>query len=153
MVDDGRVNQPRDEQPVFEGGHGIKTRIEMLIWVDRTETGDLADGCNEAIEMNGKRGDSRCMYVQLSFDVPAKYRAEEAGIAPGPMLTKKGRQIDRGTIELAVPGAKGVGIAEFYPGGEPGSTLRWDVGSNELGYKTLKYKIPKKSEFLPLNFS
>lgn len=124
----------------------------MVLYVDASEDGDLADDCVAEIEASGKPSDDHCLYVQWSMDVPRKYPAEEAGLAPGPLLTPKGRQIDNFTIATGLPGAKNVHIAAHYPGGEPGSTLRWDVGSNERGYRTVKWTVPKRSEFLPLNF-
>lgn len=152
-VDDARVNRPVSEQPKFDAGRKLESSIDAIIYVDASTEGDLSKGCADEIESSGKSSDTHCLLVQFAMNVPSSYRAEEAGLAPGPLLNPDGRQIEKATVTDGVPGAKHVTIAEFYAGGTPGSTLRWDVGSNEQGWKTMKYRIPKLDAFLPINFS
>lgn len=151
-VDPARVNQPASTQPKFDGGHGIATSIDMILYIDPAGDGDLSQGCADEIESSDTPKATHCVMVQFAMDVPSKYRADAANISPGPMLTPKGKQINKYTTTDGVPGAKHVVITEYYAGGEPGSTVRWDVGSNERGYKTLKYGIPKIDAFQPINF-
>lgn len=153
VVDDGRVNQPTSEQPRFDGGDKITTSLDSVLYVDAAGEGELSQGCADEIEASGNAKDSHCLMVQFAMDVPASYRAETAGLAPGAMLTPNGRQIDKATITDGVPGAKHVVIAEFYAGGTPGSTVRWEVGSNEQDWKTIKYRIPQIQAFRPISFS
>ena len=152
QVDPGRINQPVDSQPTFDGGDGITVRIENLLYVDTTLPGDLADECADEIRLFGTASDTRCLYVQWSFDVPADYEGDAAGLTPGPLLTPAGRQIDRAFVTEGVPGAKNVVMSTYYPGGEPGSTLRWEIGSNEREWKDLQYEVPDVSSFMPINF-
>jgi hypothetical protein len=152
QVDPGRINQPTDSQPTFDGGDGITVRIENLLYIDTEISGDLADECANEIRLFGDPSDTRCLYVQWSFDVPEDYDGDTAGLTPGPLLTPAGRQINQATITDGVPGAKNVVASAYYPGGEPGSTLRWEIGSNEREWKPLQYEIPASSSFLPLNF-
>jgi len=151
-VDPSRVNQP-NEQPTFTTEQGLITRLDMLVYVNAAKEGSLSQECYRAISAFGKSDDTHCLMVQFELDVPADYRADVAGISPGSLLTPEGRQIDSGSFAPGVPGAKNVVITEMYVGGEPGSTLRWSVGSNEVGHETLKYEIPGIDAFMPLNFS
>lgn len=151
-VDPGRINQPIDSQPTFDGGDGIAVRIENLLYVDTAVSGDLADECADEIRLFGTASDTHCLYVQWSFDVPADYEGDAAGLTPGPLLTPAGRQIDQASITEGVPGAKNVVMSAYYPGGEPGSTLRWEIGSNEGEWEPLQYEVPDSDGFLPLNF-
>ena len=152
-VDSGRVNQPTSEQPRFDGGKKLATRIDMILYVESAAEGEISEGCADEIESSGKSSDTHCLMVQFAMDVPFSYRADEAGLAPGPLLNPDGRQIDKATVTDGVPGAKHVTISEFYAGGKPGSTLRWEIGSNEQDWKTLKYQVPKLDAFKPINFS
>lgn len=152
QVDPARVNQPSGSQPMFDGGDGIAVRIENVILVDSTLTGDLADNCSHEISLSGESSETQCLYVQWSFDVPDDYGADHAGLAPGALLTPEGRQINNYTVNDGVPGAKNVYMYAFYPGGKPGSTLRWTVGSNEQEWTTLKFDIPGTESFVPINF-
>lgn len=152
QVDPARVNQPAGTQPVFDGGDGLASRIEMIRYVDSRLESDSAYACRDAISFSGEADDTHCLHVQWSFDVPADYDADDAGLSPGTLLTSEGKQITNHTVEVGVPGAKNVVVVIYYPGGEPGATLRWDMGSNEYQWKTLKYEVPELASFLPTNF-
>jgi hypothetical protein len=153
-VDSSRINQT-GPAPEFTSEHGVVTRLDLMIYVEAgTGASDsLAGSCAQVIQYSGKPDDTHCLYVQWQMDVPADYAAEQANITPGPILTPAGRQIDQGVTQTGLPGAKGVGISVYYAGGEPGSTLRWDVGSNELGYETVVYDVPPRDDFMPINFT
>lgn len=154
QTDPARINQPGGTQPNFDGGDGIVVRIDMVLLVDTSIPGDLSDQCHDQIGILGDVDhDTQCLYVQWAFDVPGNYRADEAGLSPGPLLTPAGRQIDQATITTGVPGAKNVSIGAMYPGGVPGSTLRWDTGSNKLTWKTTTYKVPGNERFVPIGFN
>lgn len=153
QVDTDRINQPAGSQPTFDG-EGITSRIEMIVYVDASAVGPLSDECSSEIEIFGDNPDeTHCLFVQWSFDVPSSYEAEDASLSPGPLLTPEGLQITSGMTTSGVPGAKDVGMTHYYEGGVPGSTLRWDVGSNEQGRETLTYKIPDVESFLPISFN
>lgn len=152
QVDASRINQPAGTQPTFDGGDGITARIELLAFVDSEGPGSLGDECAEAIQFEGT-ADTHCLYVQWSFDVPSDYPADDAGFSTGPLLTPEGRQIELAWGADGVPGAKNVGFSTYYAGGTPGSTLRWNMGSNETEWRTLKYEVPPADKFLPLTFS
>ncbi|MCG6567691.1 hypothetical protein C3E87_08655 [Tessaracoccus sp. ZS01] len=152
QVDSGRINQPVDSQPTFDGGDGIVVRLESLLYVDASASGRLAGDCSDQIEWDGEPDDTHCMFVQWSFDVPADYAADDAALSPGPLLTPEGRQIELWTTTSGVPGAKNVVMTATYSGGVPGSTVRWTVGSNERQWATLKYEIPGTDSFQPLSF-
>lgn len=152
QVDPGRINQPAGSQPTFDSD-GITSRIELILYVDASAPGDLANECESQLDgWNSSPDATHCLFVQWSFDVPSDYEADDANLSPGPLLTPEGRQIDQGTTTSGVPGAKNVVIGEYYPGGVPGSTLRWDVGSNEQGRANLKFEVPSSESFLPINF-
>ena len=153
QVDPERINQETSSQPTFDGGDGILVRIENLLYVDPSLPGDLADECAGQLEMHDESSDTHCLFVQWSFDVPADYDAEDASLSPGPLLTPEGRQIELWTTTSGVPGAKNVVMVAAYPGGVPGSALRFTVGSNDRDWKTLKYEVPDSDEFEPLNFA
>lgn len=153
QVDPGRINQPIDTQPTFDGGDGVTVRIENLLYADASVSGDIGDECAAEIEFRDEPSDTHCLFVQWSFDVPDDYEADDASLSPGPLLTPSGRQIGKATTTSGVPGAKNVVMVEIYAGGVPGSTLRWDVGSNAREWKTLKYEVPGADGFLPINFS
>lgn len=152
-VDDSRVNAPRANQPAFDGGHGIKTWVDMVIYVDASEDGEISKECADVIRDEGKRSDTHCIFIQWSMDVPKKYPAESADLMPGSLLTPKGRQLDQSFFADGLPGAKGVTASALYPGGAPSSKVQWMVGSGDLGRKTLSYKIPAESKMIPITFS
>src|SRR5699024_7344272 len=83
-VDMDRVNQPVDTQPVRDGGDGLETRIDMVIYADTSESGRLADECAEAIAWSSDPDATHCLMFQWAIDVPVDYRAEDAGLTPGP---------------------------------------------------------------------
>lgn len=151
-VDDRRVNAPRSEQPAFDGGHGIKTWVDMVLYLDASEDGETSKDCADVIRDEGKRSDTHCIFIQWSMDVPKKYGAEAADIMPGSLLTPKGRQLDQSIFVDGMPGAKGVTASALYPGATPGSKVQWMVGSGDLGRKTLTYKIPSESKMIPITF-
>lgn len=152
QVDPARINQPLESQPTFDGGDGIVVRIEQLDYVDASRSGDLGEQCSGIIEQDGKSGDTHCLYAQWVFDVPENYKADEAHLSPGVLLTPDGRQIGNYTTTSAVPGAKNVAVNAMYEGGVPGSTLWWSVGSNKRDWKKLKFAIPGVESFKPINF-
>lgn len=152
QVDPARVNQKHGSQPEFDGGDGIKVRIENVIYVDKSLPGQLSEQCLDQLQLQGAADETHCLTVQWSFDVPSDYRADDAGLTPGPLLTPNGRQIEQGLMNTGVPGAKNVVMVASYPGGVPGSTLRFNVGSNERRWKTLKFKVPGAKRFIALTF-
>ena len=130
----------------------------MFIYVDSTAKGDLAMQCAEEIRM-ARTDDTHCMYVQWSMDVPTDFPANDASLSTGPLLTPQGRQIELFYVQDGVPGAKNIVLSVSYPGGEPGSTVRWEV----IGYsdtpdkyvppQQMQYTIPTIESFLPINFT
>ena len=152
QVDSERVNQPSGSQPTFDGD-GITSRIDMILYVDASAVGELSEECSSAIEIFGDNpDDTHCLFVQWTFDVPKDYDADDANLSPGPLLTPEGLQITSGFTTSGVPGAKDVVMRYFYGGGVPGSTLRWNVGSNEQGRETYTYEVPEVESFRPISF-
>lgn len=152
-VDDSRINQSASTQPTYKGTRGIVTRVSGVLYIDASESGEMSEECASQIQDFGKASDTHCLLVQWSMDVPSNYHAETADIFPGVLLTPKGRQIDQAIAAEGMPGAKDVSVTAWYPGATPGSTVRWQVGSDKWGRKMFTYKIPSAAKFQPINFS
>jgi hypothetical protein len=150
-VDSSRVNQT-EPPPSFPSTQGITTRIGLLLYLDPAAKGPLAKDCADTIKRQGNGSETHCLEVQWEMDVPADYPDDEAYIDAGALLTPAGKQIDQYIAASGIPGAKSVIFTVSYVGGEPGSTLRWKVGSNSLDYETFTFEIPSIDAFQPLTF-
>ncbi|MDR2974620.1 MAG: hypothetical protein LBV00_07880 [Propionibacteriaceae bacterium] len=150
-VDSSRVNQT-EPPPSFPSNQGITTRIGLILYLDPSAKGPRGKDCADAIRQEGTGNETHCLEVQWEMDVPTDYPDEEAYIDAGALLTPAGKQIDQFVAASGIPGAKSVIFTVRYVGGEPGSTVRWKVGSNSLDYETFTFEIPNLDAFRPLTF-
>jgi hypothetical protein len=89
------------------------------------------------------------------MDLPADDPEARAFISAEPLVTPAGQQIDQVTGANAAPGTKKVFFGAIYAGGEPGSTVSWQVGSmsNAVSSETFTFEIPAIDAFQPLTFN
>jgi len=157
-VDPARVNQPEGSIPTLDGGDGIVVRLQHALYIDPSLPGNLiSTECAREIEFTGPVNgvlDNRCMWVQLAMDVPSGYAAGEAValLIAEELVTPAGRQIDSIFLAFGFPGSTDVVLSVMFAGGEPGSTLRFSSGSNDLGFTELTFTLPPLEQFQPINF-
>jgi hypothetical protein len=158
-VDPGRVNTD-SEQPVFEA-NGITARIQMILEVDAEATNNTSRDCAREISLTtgggGAARPTQCLYVQWAFDVPIDFPtsefSDEGALIPDSVVNPDGIQVNAFGATYAFPGTRDNIANGFFVGGLPGSTLRFDTGSNDVGFTTHVYQVPPGDAFLPVNFS
>jgi hypothetical protein len=152
QVDPARVNA--QGQPVFEA-LGVTARVEQVLYVSAEGTAESSQACRDEIQYSetAPPGTDHCMIVQWSFDVSAEL-TDEASLTAGSMLTPDGLQIDSYASESGLPGAKNRVVVAAYPGGTPGSTVRFDLSTGEPNYEseTQTFQIPPKRQMQPIDF-
>lgn len=126
------VNQPAGSQPRFEYGDAADptvVRLNMLLYLDPAATGSLSAACAQWIAFTanqlGQPPENECLYIEWEIDV--------GGSAPimmfdGPLTRPDGRVVqgEDGSGELA-PGTDENYFGVYLPGGQPGSTLQWQI--------------------------
>jgi hypothetical protein len=139
---------------------GITSRVAAVIVVDLSDpeiNGAVAD-CAFQVDYAAEQGRpraTRCLVVQWSFDVAADFRVDEfspeGGLSPGPFVGADGIQHDQAIVNTGLPGTVDNLISAAYPltaGGTAG-TLRFDTGSNLVGYTTHTFDVP--TELAPID--
>ena len=157
-VDPARVNAS-GPAPTFEAD-GVTTTIQLLLWVPAFAPTELGRSCRERAQsqqdFEGGQLADRCLTVQGSFDVapdvPTDENSPDASLAAGSLITLEGRQIDSVFASSAFPGTVDNGFVEQFPGGVPGSTLKFRTGSNLVGHTTHTYEVPPTEAFMPVFF-
>jgi hypothetical protein len=152
-VSDDRINTDTP-QPTYEAD-GITSRIESVFWVESGRTNDLQQECREDAnseqELAGGELATECLTVQWAFDVPADFPTEDfSGVGGLVLVTPEGKQIDSIFGANGSPGTVDNRLVVTFPGGVPGSTLRFDTGSNLNGWDTHVYEVPSAELFRPL---
>ena len=64
--------------------------------------------------------------------------------------TPDGHQISSIWTTSGFPGTVDNGLDVFFPGGVPGSTLKFESGSNLVGWTTHTYEVQAAETMLPL---
>jgi hypothetical protein len=147
-VDPARVNRT-DPMPTFEAD-GATARLQLLLY----GPGNVLD-CDAitASTVPGAVLTDGCLVVQLALDVAADFRvtdnAPEASISLDALITPDGVQVSSIFVESGYPGTVGTVLTIAVLGGTPGSTLKIQTGSNEVGYTTHTFVVPPLEEFLP----
>ncbi len=156
-VSDDRINTDTP-QPTFEA-NGITSRVESMFWVESGGRDGLQSECDEAADFEqefvGGELATECLMVQWAFDVSPDFRtdenSEQSGRLRGPsLLTPEGRQLDEPLGEQGSPGTAENRLRVRFVGGVSGSTLRFETGSNLVGWTTHVYEVPPAEEFLPV---
>ena len=154
-VDSNRVNT--DTPPPAYDADGISSQIEAVIWIESGTGNAIKEACrNEAELLQQEEGGllaTECLGVQWIFDVSPDFGDDEGSLSAGSLVTPDGKQIDSmGAMIRAASGTTENLLINFFAGGEPGSTLRFDTGSNSVGYTTHVYEVPEAEDFLPVYY-
>lgn len=155
---DDRINTDTP-QPTFEAD-GVTSRIESVLWVESGGTSDVQRACREEADLEQEFGGgelaTECLIAQWTFDVSADFRTDEfsvdGGLSARSLVTPEGKQIDSFVAASGFPGTVDNRLVVTFAGGVPGSTLRFDTGSNLVGFTTHVYEVPPAEEFLPVFF-
>ncbi|MGH9270783.1 MAG: hypothetical protein ACRDZ2_05885 [Ilumatobacteraceae bacterium] len=118
-------------QPVFGSAAADETqlRITKLLWVDPGAPGTISDQCEAEIAAYAAQWietpQSRCLYVELVMTADDTTGGQ---VVDGPMSRVGGGVTEGCCTDDLAPGESRL-AGTFYPGIEPGSTLRWDVAT------------------------
>ena len=125
-----------------------------------THPGTNVEGrvCAEAAEydqyLNGGELATECLNLEFAFDVAADFRtdesSEEGGLRFPSVVTPDGKQIELAIGERGIPGTDDNWLTAEFAGAVPGSTLRWETGSDLVGWTTHVYEVPPADQFLPV---
>jgi hypothetical protein len=150
---DERINTDMP-QPMYEAD-AIMSRIESLLWVQSGGANDVERACREEaeFEQNFAGGElaTECLIVQWVFDVASGFQVDEFSVEGGlnarALVTPEGKQIDSFFAGSGFPGTVDNRLVVSFAGGVPGSILRFDTGSNFVGFTTHVYEVPPAEEF------
>jgi hypothetical protein len=155
---DDRINTDTP-QPTFEAD-GITSQIESVLSVKSGGANDVQQACREEAdleqEFTGGELATECLIVQWAFDISADFRTDEfsvdGGLSARVLVNPQGNQINSFFAASGLPGTVNNRLVVTFAGGVPGSTLRFDTGSNFVGFTTHVYEVPPGEEFLPVLF-
>ena len=145
---------PEGQMPTF-AADGVTARINLITYFDTTAPeAELVDECRFEIEFE-RAATTQCLYVQWEFDVAADFPVDEyspdGGLSSDDYIGPDGIAHSSAFAASGYPGTVKNHLGIVYAVTAPGGSVRFQTGSNLVGWTVHEFPIPDTMPPVTLN--